>query len=194
MAQKYVKKPVIVESMRFGIGTDELIKLQDWMDADLVIDFNEKDNPKLKIKTLEGVMEASVGDYIIKGIRGEFYPCKPDIFEATYSTVELDSMSFGMAVDKMKMGHMVARRGWNGKNLFVFMQVPATIGKDIVPKMQSLPPSVKAKFQERFDNAAAQIDAIYYDNQLAIVNESNLINGWSPSVSDALATDWYVAQ
>ena len=42
----------------------------------------------LKIITLEGPMLASIGDYIIKGIKGEFYPCKPDIFEATYEAVE----------------------------------------------------------------------------------------------------------
>jgi hypothetical protein len=40
------------------------------------------------IQTLEGDMHAEVGDYIIKGIKGEFYPCKPDIFEATYELVE----------------------------------------------------------------------------------------------------------
>lgn len=42
---------------------------------------------KLLIETLEGTMEASQGDYIIKGINGEFYPCKPDIFEKTYEEV-----------------------------------------------------------------------------------------------------------
>ena len=42
----------------------------------------------MKIKTLEGDMIASEGDYIIKGISGEFYPCKPDIFKATYEEVE----------------------------------------------------------------------------------------------------------
>lgn len=40
------------------------------------------------IKTLEGDMLATAGDYIIKGVQGEFYPCKPDIFEATYEEVE----------------------------------------------------------------------------------------------------------
>lgn len=41
----------------------------------------------MRIRTLEGVMEAQLGDYIIKGIKGEIYPCKPDIFEATYELV-----------------------------------------------------------------------------------------------------------
>lgn len=43
---------------------------------------------KITIKTLEGEMEASYGDYIIKGVNGEFYPCKPDIFEKTYEKVK----------------------------------------------------------------------------------------------------------
>ena len=43
----------------------------------------------IKIKTLEGKMVSRVGDYIIKGVNGEFYPCKPDIFEKTYEKVEL---------------------------------------------------------------------------------------------------------
>ena len=51
------------------------------------IQFEDKDNPYLKIETLEGIMKASVGDYIIKGVNGEFYPCKPDIFEKTYERV-----------------------------------------------------------------------------------------------------------
>ena len=46
--------------------------------------YEDPDNPVLKIPTLEGVMTAQVGDYIIKGVHGEFYPCKPDIFKETY--------------------------------------------------------------------------------------------------------------
>ena len=48
----------------------------------------EKGQPRLAIPTLEGVMYASVGDWIIKGVNGEFYPCKPEIFEKTYESVE----------------------------------------------------------------------------------------------------------
>lgn len=51
------------------------------------VNYEDKDNPYLKIETLEGTMKASVGDYIIKGVNGEFYPCKPDIFEKTYKRV-----------------------------------------------------------------------------------------------------------
>lgn len=99
---------------------------------------------------------------------------------------------FGTAIEALKNGKRVTRLGWNGKGLFVFMQVPAEIHKDIVPKMQSLPDSVKNEFQKRFNDPNDQIDAIYYSNQLALVSPSNLITGWSPSTSDALAEDWII--
>ena len=101
-------------------------------------------------------------------------------------------MNFGQAVEALKEGKRVQRTGWNGKGLFIFMQVPSTINREIVPKMQSLPQSVKDEFERRFNDPNEQIDAIYYDNQLALVNPSNLITGWSPSTSDALADDWVI--
>lgn len=101
-------------------------------------------------------------------------------------------MNFGQAIEALKEGKRVQRTGWNGKGLFVFMQVPSTINREIVPKMQSLPQSVKDEFERRFNDPNEQIDAIYYDNQLALVNSSNLINGWAASVSDSLANDWVI--
>ncbi len=104
------------------------------------------------------------------------------------------NLTFGQAVEALKSGKRVTRHGWNGKGLFVFMQVPSAIGREIVPKMASLPQSVKDEFERRFNDPTEQINAIYYDNQLALVNRSNLINGWAPSVSDALATDWEILE
>lgn len=105
-------------------------------------------------------------------------------------------MNFGKAIEALKEGKMVSRSGWNGKGLFVFMQVPATIGKEIVPKMQSLPDLVKAEFKNRFENwpQSEGSDAIHYNNQLALVDMNNLITGWSPSTSDALAEDWIILE
>lgn len=93
--------------------------------------------------------------------------------------------NFGQAIKALKDGKRIAREGWNGKGLFVFMQVPAEIGIDIVPKMQSLPQSVKDEFIRRGG-------AISYSNQMALVNTNNSINGWAPSSSDALAEDWVI--
>jgi hypothetical protein len=101
-------------------------------------------------------------------------------------------MNFGLAIEALKQGKRIQRSGWNGKGLFVFMQIPATITKDIVPKMTSLPDSVKAEFERRFNDPAEQIDAIYYSNQMALVGPSNSVNGWAPSASDTLAEDWII--
>lgn len=111
---------------------------------------------------------------------------------APNETVIKALVDFGTAIKALKEGKRVQRTGWNGKGLFVFMQVPATINREIVPKMQSLPQSVKDEFERRFNDPNEQIDAIYYDNQLALVNPSNLITGWSPSTPDALAVDWVI--
>lgn len=102
-------------------------------------------------------------------------------------------LTFGQALEALHNGQRVARGGWNGKELFVFRQVPADIGMDVVPKMQSLPDSVKAEFQARYANCQTSDDprnSIHYRNQLAMVHPDNTITGWAPSASDALAVDW----
>lgn len=82
---KYRKKPVIIEAIQFEDNSDRIIEIHEFMGGDTIrVNYEDKDNPYLKIETLEGTMKASVGDYIIKGVNGEFYPCKPDIFEKTY--------------------------------------------------------------------------------------------------------------
>lgn len=86
--KRYRKKPVEVEAVQFKDDADVLCELSAFIDnQDLRVDYADPENPVLKIETLEGVMKASVGDYIIKGVNGEFYPCKPDIFQKTYEEV-----------------------------------------------------------------------------------------------------------
>lgn len=103
---RYKKRPVVIEAMRW-IGTRESASsIVDWAatgqdryvypvkyapaqdaynDGEKACDANPA---KLVIDTLEGLMTASAGDFIIKGVNGEFYPCKPDIFEKSYELVE----------------------------------------------------------------------------------------------------------
>ena len=86
---KYRKKPVVIEAIRWrGDNLREIIDFTElhesankwtWDEYEAVV---QKDG--LKIFTLEGPLKAAIGDWIIKGVQGEFYPCKPDIFEATY--------------------------------------------------------------------------------------------------------------
>ena len=78
---KYRKKPVVIEAVQWtGDNAGEM--------ADFVPLTYGVEDDKIVITTLEGFMTANVGDWIIKGVAGEFYPCKPDIFEATYEIVE----------------------------------------------------------------------------------------------------------
>ena len=93
---KYRKKPVVVEAIRFE-GFNYL-EIKDFVNNDKIceVEINDiaweagKAPPiaEIHINTLEGRMKANLGDYIIKGVNGEFYPCKPDIFEKTYEKVE----------------------------------------------------------------------------------------------------------
>ena len=80
---KYRKKPIVIEAMKYT-GKNNVDDILNFIgERRLAYLVGET----LNIETLEGVMKANVGDYIIKGIKGEFYPCKPDIFEDTYEKV-----------------------------------------------------------------------------------------------------------
>lgn len=91
---KYRKKPVEIEAFRYDgdfIDKDGNYYIPGWgIEAfeNNVIKYNSYDKGKLAIETLEGTMIADIGDYIIKGINGELYPCKPDIFRKTYELVK----------------------------------------------------------------------------------------------------------
>jgi len=98
-------------------------------------------------------------------------------------------MNFGEAVNQLQEGQMVGRSSWEpGK--FVFRQIPTTLSIDIVPKMTSLPDTVKEIFLERQKHHG--LDEIMYDNQFVSVNPSNLIQTWTPSVEDCEAEDWFI--
>jgi hypothetical protein len=78
---RFRKKPVVIEAVRYDgsfpldfLGDGEQVRSTDGGNA-------------LLIDTLEGTMRADIGDWIIRGVKGELYPCKPDIFDATYEAV-----------------------------------------------------------------------------------------------------------
>ena len=102
---RFRKKPLVIEAWQLRRGNAALLldKIVSYLDAKKAwLVYN--DNYSLVgicIETLEGVMRADLEDYIIKGIKGEFYPCKKDIFEATYEELEegLDARAIGDAAD-----------------------------------------------------------------------------------------------
>ena len=78
---KYRKKPVVIEAMQLTLFNTE--KVEEFVGGDM----GKNEKGETVIATLEGAMICSLGDFIIKGVNGEFYPCKPDIFEKTYEKV-----------------------------------------------------------------------------------------------------------
>lgn len=90
---KYRKKPVVIEAMQWtGINIEEIKSFVGESLQYSIIDTawevgKGRPHVLMKIKTLEGNMEVSEKDFIIKGVNGEFYPCKPEIFEKTYEAV-----------------------------------------------------------------------------------------------------------
>ena len=110
---KFRKKPVIIEAEQFKTNSESddanMNSLVKWINqgknADERHDWHN--GTDLFIQTLEGTHTATVGDFIIKGVKSEFYPCKPDIFELTYEKVE-DDKSFeerSMMEQMQAIGH-----------------------------------------------------------------------------------------
>ena len=120
--QKYTKKPVEIEAMLYGPNPSDAHDVTVWLSANLYPgligdatrpeelrypDQLETDNSKpdkgwyidpengcLAIRTLEGDMKVSHGDYVIRGVEGEFYPCRPEIFEKTYKQTDSNQIVF----------------------------------------------------------------------------------------------------
>jgi hypothetical protein len=95
MTNKFRKKPVIIEAMQFNGGwSGDGRDICDWVGKNAHWSAGNSGEPgTLHIQTLEGTMTAIEGDYIIRGVKGEFYPCKPDIFAATYDPIEVSEIA-----------------------------------------------------------------------------------------------------
>ena len=103
-----------------------------------------------------------------------------DVFERAYR--RLDAMTFGMAIEAMKQGHKVARAGWNGKGMWI----------SVSPGSQALPAD---KFWNPNNRAFAESKGGTADVEPTITMKTardTIQMGWSPTVSDALAEDWYL--
>lgn len=98
MIKKYRKKPVVVEAMQL-LDVDSAEKICLWASknrpdmANRIIGIAHYNPLTISIETLEGTMYAHTGHWIIRGIKGEFYPCKNDIFQATYEEVSDEQMA-----------------------------------------------------------------------------------------------------
>lgn len=119
---RFVKKAVEVEAFRLGYDT-----IPKWfIENDRVCNFMQEKciggNVSCDLKTLEGIMRANKGDYIIQGVKGEIYPCKADIFEMTYEKVEYrekNKLSTEMTLDSTNFQENIKKAR---KELDLFIQ------------------------------------------------------------------------
>ena len=86
MPKKFRKKPVVIEAIQ--LTKENIVEVLSFCNNAGNIVASNEDEMGISILTLEGTMTANIGDYIIKDVKGEFYPCKPDIFKQTYEEVD----------------------------------------------------------------------------------------------------------
>ena len=184
---KATKKPVTIECFKYDgdlKNSDGKFYVPEWAEKaynEGVIFF--KDEGEMYIKTLEGEHHASVGDYIIRGVNGELYPCKPDIFEKTYDISDGDTpikFNFGKALELLKEGKKVCRTGWNGKGMFLTLQKGSIVNGTM---MRNEP--AKEFYGDGDVKICPHIDMKAADGSYVV--------GWLASQTDMLADDWMEA-
>lgn len=192
----YRKKPVVIEAITF----DELVKHGLQTGANVVNgmpwSFQYKGHPITHenddcylIPTLEGTMKMTRGDVLITGVKGEIYPCKGDIFAATYEAEGADaaplveSMDFGNAVRALKAGKRVARAGWNGKGMYLWL-LPAAMVKAEWCREPHL--------REVAEANGGEIEALGSIRMMTA--DRKVLTGWLASQTDMLADDWRVVE
>jgi hypothetical protein len=85
---KFRKKPVVIEAKQYGGSWHSAMDIRAWIGGDKLLSHEVNGLRAIVIPTLEGDHTAMPGDWIIKGVKGEFYPCKPDIFALTYEPAD----------------------------------------------------------------------------------------------------------
>jgi hypothetical protein len=178
--KNYRKKPVVIEAIRWSGKASDFISVMQFMkNQTTALDSCAVDRlHPLRIMTLEGEMLASPGDYIIKGVQGEFYPCKPDIFATTYEladepALEPSGMNFGQAIMALKQGEKVAREGWNGKGMFLRLVFPYN--------------------NSQFDLVEKEIEGTFA-SFIGMKTADNMFVPWVASQTDMLAEDWMIVE
>lgn len=150
--KKYRKKPVVIEAIKWTGYHDDAThqyhmgnakEIVSWADGDISIDwtYDPSGDFAMVIDTLEGKMHVSPGDYIIKGIKGEFYPCKPDIFALTYEdadqTDELEELKkdlnrlYRHEFENAIESHFMSGK-WGEEHPFRGLVIPTDIGEYLV--------------------------------------------------------------
>ena len=183
MIKKFRKKPVTIEAIRLLNNDDSIEECIEWvfkigMETSLIgkaITINDvKDKGGFYIPTLEGDMKANIGDYIIKGVNGEFYPCKPDIFTKTYEE-DINNMKIQEMIEAIKNGKKVRRECWSEDKFLYYV------------------PSASYPARTGIENSIADKDGkVLYKEYIAIRCKDGDVGFYTPTQCDILAEDWKV--
>jgi hypothetical protein len=183
---KFVKKPVVIEAMTFdelveyGLkNTDNIVNGMPWSFSINGYPITHASDSSYLITTLEGNHLMSDNDMLIIGIKGEIYPCKMDIFKMTYDSVDIDyekEYSFSSALEALKEGKLVGRKGWNGKGMFIFLVPGSEFNVNRAPLLGIFPEGTEIKYHAHIDMKTAD----------------GMIVPWLASQTDMLAKDWII--
>ena len=190
---QYRKKPVVIQAVPHTGGNYPACGFMDDNGGNGAYYWRECE---LYIKTLEGDLHVSGGDFVIKGVNGEFYPCKRDIFEKTYEAVEIEpcdcdeapqsaGLDFGQALQFLKAGKKVARAGWNGKGMWLAYS----------PGSKKLPANKFWAGPNRdYANTMSEQCADVLPCITMKTATGEILMGWLASQTDMLANDWQVVE
>ncbi len=118
-----------------------------------------------------------------------------DVFDRAYKTS--GNLTFGAALEAVKQGALVARKGWNGKGMFVFMRPSDELTTEFIPKVKSLPQSVKDYIDQYVDDKSnpgeTGLTKVKFTAYLCMkAADGSIVNGWLASQTDMLAEDWCI--
>lgn len=174
----YVKKPIPIcafnpvldaEVPDWWVDAIEAGKVKSWISA------RGKDQPAgLYVDTLQGWARVDVGDYVIRAVNGELYPCKPDVFAATYAPHNPAKLDFGGVIAGLKEGKRYAREGWNGKDMFIFLVPGSKFTVNREPLLSIMGEGATVDYHAHIDMKTAQ----------------GYVVPWQASQADMLANDW----
>jgi hypothetical protein len=133
----YKKEPIAIQAIQFTGELENGIAIQAWSNEECVYQEQKQivtnsgganDPAHLRCTTRTGIQRANIGDYIIQGVGGEYYPCPKDVFEETYKEIPYDESGmnpiydFGTIIKLLKEGdyNLIAyRQGWNGRGIYI---------------------------------------------------------------------------
>ena len=178
--KKYVTTKVEVEALQITSLTDieKIEEIKAFMGNNIIFS-----GEGIVISTKEGDVIGKVGDYIVKGLAGEFWPISEDIFNVKYIPADekMDKIipnffCIKTAIDILKTGKAVSRAGWNGDGMFLVYCPSSKIKVDRLPLLGVYSQGTELEFKE----------------YIIMHTADGKVVPWSPSVSDILSNDYFV--